>query len=111
MKKLFLLIFLMVTLGLSAVNWNCEINVNGNATIDMNINTFKNTVINGADNIFMNSNTQIDIHVDESLQISVGIHGELTADADLEAIAITIYEYFNTLLTDIQINIKYEISV
>ena len=101
----------MVALGLSAVNWNCEINVAGNSAIDMNINTFKNAVINGADNIFINANTQIDIHVDGSLQISVRILGELASDADLEAIAITIYEYFNTLLTDIKINIKYEISI
>ena len=111
MKKLFLLIFLMVALGLSAVTWKCEISIAGNSAIDMNINTFKNALINGADNIFINANTQIDIHVDGSLQISVRIRGELEPDADLEAIAITIYEYFNTLLTDIKINIKYEISI
>ena len=110
MKKILIVLFLMLALGLSA-EWQTSIDVSGNAPIDMNINAFKNQVISGAESLFSNAHTQIDIHVDGTLQISVNVSGELANDADLEDIATTVYTYFNNLLSDCEINIKYEINI
>ena len=110
MKKIFIVTLLLLSLGLFA-EWRANIEVNGTAAIDMNINTFKNQVINGANNLFINANTTIDFHVEDDLGISVHIHGDLANDADLEAIAVTVYNYFNGLLDDVELNVRYEISI
>ena len=110
MKYILIAILLIVGAGLFA-EWRANIEVNGTAAIDMNINTFKNQVINGANNLFINANTTIDFHVEDDLSISVHIHGDLANDADLEAIAVTVYNYFNNLLEDCEISIKYDIDI
>ena len=111
MKKIILITMLLVALSLNAVNWDCRVDVTGVANIDTNINTFKNNIINGANNVFENATVIIDIRVDGSLMITVSITGELSENLDLEANKTLIKNYFYNLLQDTVIDISYSIKL